>query len=74
MDEVLADFEKIKQIDYANQRQALIEEWMELSSQYNAKLYEALTDESKLDAAAIIKEDMNEKQAEIDAIGSGSSA
>lgn len=68
--EVLKDFEEIKKIKEQQAKYQLIEEktqeWMELSSQYNALLYSAIDDESLLSEAAAIKEQMKLKQLEID--------
>ena len=72
LSEIQKDFEELKKIKQAREKQELIEqktqEWMELSSQYNTKLYEAVDDENLLLDAVSIKEAMIAKQAEIDAL------
>lgn len=70
--QIQKDFLEIKKIKEAQERAELIEqktqEWMELSSQYNGLLYQAIEDESKLEEAVPIKAAMIAKQAEIDAL------
>ena len=72
LSEIQKDFEELKKIKQAREKAELIEqktqEWMELSSQYNTKLYEAVDDENILLDAVAIKEAMIAKQAEIDAL------
>lgn len=68
--EILKDFEERKKIKELNEKQSLIQqktnEWMELSIQYNTLLDAALEDETLLDGAFYIKEQMKAKQSEID--------
>ena len=72
LNEIQKDFEELKKIKEARDKAELIEqktqEWMALSSEYNTKLYEAVDDETKLLEAVSIKEALNAKQAEIDAL------
>ena len=72
LEQVQKDFEELKAIKKAQEKAELIQqktnEWMDLSSQYNTKLYEAVDDEEKLLEAVALKESLNQKQAEIDAL------
>lgn len=71
-EQIRKDFDEFKRIKQDQEKAELIEkktqEWMDLSSQYNTILYQAIEDESLLDDAVEIKEAMIAKQAEIDVL------
>lgn len=70
LNQIQKDFEELKKVQKEREKADLIEmkiqELMDLSSQYNTLLYQAIEDESLLDDAIEIKQAMIAKQAEID--------